>query len=311
MTGRRDNTITYQIKFGVPHPRGRRQLLAAAGATAFATTGRAQPVAAFGDSAFALALDAAEHLSGGRFGVGVLDTHSGRRYAHRGDERFPFASTFKCILAAATLDAAYRGRESLDRAVPITPADMVSHAPVTGPRVGATLSVAQLCEATMVWSDNPAANLLLPPLGGPAGLTAYARSLGDTEFRLDRFETAMSEGAPGDLRDTTTPLAMLGLMHRLILGDALAPASREQLTAWLVGCRTGDARIRAGLPSGWRCGDKTGSGGFGATNDIAILWPPGRRPILVAGYITGTTASAASRDAALAALGRAIATTIA
>jgi beta-lactamase class A len=178
---------------------------------------------------------------------------------------------------------------------------------VTGKHVGTEgLTVAELCEAIIVWSDNAAANLLLSTIGGPAGLTGFARGLGDDQFRLDRMETALNEAIPADPRDTTTPLAMLGDLDRLLLGDVLSPASRARLIEWLVACRTGDQKIRAGLPKDWRCGDKTGAGGHGTNNDIAILWPPRRRPILVASYLTGTTAALDSRNAALAAIGRAI-----
>jgi beta-lactamase class A len=293
----------------------RRGLLRAAGRAAAAAASLAPAAAAsspadgrFGGDAFARAVRAAEAGSGGRLGVAVLDTGTGKRCAWRGDERFPLASTFKFVLAAAVLAEADRGRERLDRRVPIAASDMVEYAPVTGKHVGAAgLAVSELCEATMVWSDNPAANLLLPIVGGPAGLTGFARGLGDGEFRLDRTETALGEGTPGDPRDTTTPRAMLGDLDRLLLGAALSPASRARLTDWLVACRTGDQKIRAGLPEGWRCGDKTGGGGHGTTNDIAVVWPPGRPPVLVAAYLTETAAPLGARNAALAAVGRGVA----
>ena len=281
------------------------------GSAALATLIPALPAfaadATFGGEPFAQAVRAAEMQGGGRLGVAVLDTQTGKRFAWRGDERFPVASTFKFLLAAAVLTQVDRGRERLDRRIPIAASDLVAHAPVTGKHVGgAGLTVAELCEATMVWSDNPAANLLLPILGGPAGLTGVTREWGDTQFRLDRVETALGEGTPGDPRDTTTPVAMLGDLDRLLLGDVLLPASRAQLTDWLVGCRTGDQKIRAGLPKDWVCGDKTGGGGFGTNNDIAIVWPPGRRPLLVALYLTETKVPLDVRNAALASVARAL-----
>jgi beta-lactamase class A len=229
----------------------------------------------FGGERFAEAVQTAEGQGGGRLGVAVLDTETGKRFARRGEERFPVTSTFKFVLAGAVLAAVDRGRERLDRRIPIAASDLVEYAPVTGKHVGAEgLTVAELCEAIIVWSDNTAANLLLSTIGGPAGLTGFARGLGDDRFRLDRMETALNEAAPGDPRDTTTPLAMLGDLDRLLLGDVLSQASRARLTDWLVACRTGDQKIRAGLPKDWRCGDKTGAGGYGTNNDIAILWPP-------------------------------------
>lgn len=259
----------------------------------------------------ARAIRAAEARAGGRLGVAVLDTHTGWRLDPRGGERFPVASTFKVLLAAAVLAEVDRGRESLDRRVPIAAGDLVEYAPVTGKHVGPEgMSVAALMEATVVWSDNPAANLLLPVVGGPAGLTEAVRGWGDGEFRLDRTETALGEGRPGDPRDTTTPLAMLGSLHRVLLGDVLRPESRALLLGWMLGCRTGDAKIRAGLPEGWRCANKTGGAGHGTNNDVALLWPPGRGPVLLAAFLTESTAGQAGRDEALASVGRAVAAAI-
>jgi beta-lactamase class A len=256
---------------------------------------------------------AAEALGRGRLGVAIRDVATGREWGWRAGERFPLTSTFKLVLAAAILARVDRGELRLAQPLAVTAADMVPHAPVTGPRVGgAPMSLDELCAAILVWSDNPAANLLLPLVGGPPGLTAFARGLGDSAFRLDRPETALNEATPGDPRDTTTPAAMRGTLGRLLLGDALSPASRGQMAGWLEGSRTGDARLRAGLPAGWRCGEKTGGGGHGTANDIGILWPPGREPLLVAAYLTEAAAAPpAARDAALAAVGRAAAALVA
>jgi beta-lactamase class A len=267
--------------------------------------------APFGGEGFAQAIRAAEVLGAGRLGVAILDTETGGRFALRGDERFPVTSTFKFLAAAAVLARVDRGIEQLDRRVPITQADMVDYAPITGKHVGGTLTVAEICDAAVVMSDNPAGNLLLNTLGGPAGLTRFARLIGDEQFRLDRRETELNEATPGDPRDTTTPSAMLGDLEQLLLGDALKPASRTLLTDWLIACKTGNQKIRAGVPNDWRCGDKTGAGGHGTNNDIAILWPPARKPLLVTCYLTETSASLDNKNAALAAVGRAIATTIA
>ncbi|TPG51826.1 class A beta-lactamase [Roseomonas nepalensis] len=275
-------------------------VLAAAGVAAGPAPGAA--------GGFEAAVRAAEREAGGRLGVAVLDTGTGARAAWRGGERFPVASTFKLLLAAAVLQRVEAGREGLDRRVPIAAADLVDHAPVTGRRVGPEgMSVRELLEATMVWSDNPAANLLLPSVGGPEGLTRAARGWGDEGFRLDRWETALGEGRPGDPRDTTTPAAMLLSLERLLVGEVLSGPMRDLLVGWMVGSRTGDAKIRAGLPPGWACGDKTGAAGHGTSNDVAVVWPPGRAPVLVAAYLTESPAAPAGRDAALAAVGRAVA----
>jgi beta-lactamase class A len=247
-----------------------------------------------------------ERESGGRLGVALLDTGTGTRFHHRGDERFPMCSTFKLLLVAAVLGRADRGEESLARRLSVRKRDLVPWAPFAEARVGKDASVEELCAAAMTQSDNVAANLLLASIGGPSGIGAFARTLGDRHTRLDRTETALNSAIPGDPRDTTTPLAMLADLQALLLGDALAPASRGRLEGWLRGNTTGDARLRAGFPKAWRVGDKTGSGANGTTNDLAIVWPPGRAPLLVAAYLTGSKLDGDGRDAIHAALARAL-----
>jgi beta-lactamase class A len=188
----------------------------------------------------------------------------------------------------------------------------VVNSPVTKDHVGAPgMSLAELCEAAMTMSDNTAGNLLLASLGGPQGLTAYARSLGDTVTRLDRIEPELNEAAPGDARDTTTPAAMAANVRALAVDKALSAVSREQLVRWLIGNKTGDTRLRAGLPAGWRVGDKTGSGERGTTNDVGVFWPPDRAPVIVSIYLTQTSVSPAQRNATLAAVGRAVSSALA
>jgi beta-lactamase class A len=252
-----------------------------------------------------------EQESGGRLGVAALDTATGARALHRADERFPMCSTFKLLAAGAILARVDAGRERLDRRIRFETSDLMEYSPITKERVGGDgMSLAELCEAAITVSDNTAANLLLAALGGPAGVTAYARALGDAVTRLDRIEPDLNEAIPGDPRDTTTPVAMLANLHALVLGEALSAASRARLGGWLIGCKTGDARLRAGLPTGWRVGDKTGSGGRGSTNDIGIAWPPQRAPIVIAAYLTETSKPDGQRNATLAAVGRAVASAL-
>ena len=251
-----------------------------------------------------------EAARGGRLGVAVLDTGSGRRAGYRQEERFPMCSTFKALLAGAVLARVDAGLDRLERRIRFTRADLVAWSPVTEAQAGSSdgMTLAALCEATMTTSDNTAANLLLGVVGGPAGLTAYLRRLGDGVTRLDRYETALNEARPGDPRDTTSPVAMLASLHALTLGTALSAASRELLLAWLRANRTGDRRLRARLPRGWQVGDKTGTGANGTSNDIGLLWPPdGGAPLVVAAYLTGGPADGAVRDAALADVGAAVA----
>ena len=249
-----------------------------------------------------------ERRSGGRLGVAVLDTGSGARAGHRDAERFPMCSTFKTLAGSAVLARVDAGLESLDRRVRFGRDDLVTYSPATEARAGGEgMTVAELCEAAITISDNTAANLLLASLGGPAGLTAHARALGDGVTRLDRDEPTLNEAAPGDPRDTTTPAAMASDLRALVLGEALSAPSRARLAAWLLGSRTNAAKLRAGVPATWRVGSKTGSGGRGTSNDAGVLWPPGRPPLVVCAYLTETQAPPVERDAANAAVARAAA----
>jgi beta-lactamase class A len=257
-------------------------------------------------------LTSVEAASGGRLGVAVLDTLTGARSGHRADELFPMCSTFKVLAAAAILARVDAGEERLDRRIRFAASDVVVYSPLTKDRFGEPgMLLADLCAAAMTVSDNTAGNLLLASLGGPAALTAYARTLGDMVTRLDRIEPDLNEASPGDPRDTTSPNAMLSNLRTLVLGTVLSAKSKDQLTAWLTGNKTGDARLRAGLPQGWRVGDKTGSGEQGTTNDVGIVWPPERAPIIVSIYLTGTSATGEQRNATLAAVGRAVASAVA
>ncbi|CEG08584.1 Beta-lactamase OXY-1 precursor [Afipia felis] len=243
----------------------------------------------------------------GRLGVAVLDTGSDRRFGYRKDERFPMCSTFKLMAAAAILKRVEQGQETLERRVHFSQSDLVTYSPATEKHLESGMTVAELCEAAITLSDNTAGNLMLGMLGGPPGVTAFARALGDPLTRLDRTELALNEAVPGDPRGTTTPAAMAEDLRKLMFGGALAKASSEQLKAWLLANKTGDARLRARLPAGWRVGDKTGSGERGSTNDVGILWPPDAAPLIAAVYLTQTAASMNERNEALAAVGEAVA----
>jgi beta-lactamase class A len=248
-----------------------------------------------------------ESGSGGRLGVAILDTGTQRHAEHRAAELFPMCSTFKLLAAAAVLKRCENGQDQLQRRIKFQASDLVTYSPVTKDHAGGDgMTLAELCAAALNYSDNTAANLLLASLGGPQALTAYARRIGDPTTRLDRIEPDLNEAVPGDPRDTTTPAAMLQNLHTLLFGEVLSAASKDQLTAWLLGNRTGDTRLRAGLPPGWRCGDKTGSGERGSTNDIGVIWPPQGAPILVTVYLTETTAASEARNATIADVGRTI-----
>lgn len=249
-----------------------------------------------------------EATARGRLGVHILDTGTGREHGWRSDERFLMLSSFKLLASALVLDRADRGEESLERRIRYRRQDLVSWSPVTERHVGGTgLSLAQLCEATITTSDNTAANLILASYGGPAALTAYARRLGDRVTRLDRTEPELNvRAASGEPLDTTTPRAMAHTLRALLVGDALSPASRARLLQWLLANTTGGKRLRAGLPVGWQVGEKTGTAGDDA-NDIGIAFPPQRAPVIVTAYLAESATDGATREAALARVGRLLA----
>lgn len=280
----------------------RRHLLSTALFTWFA------PPWALADTA---ALDAAvrelEARVQGRLGVHFVDGGSGREWGHRSDERFLMLSSFKTLIGALVLARADEGVAPLTRRVRYTQADLVSWSPVTGKHTGGEgLSLAQLCEATITTSDNTAANLILAEVGGPAALTAFLRRIGDGVTRLDRIEPALNTAVPGQDLDTTTPRAMARTLRTLLLGEALSPASRAQLAAWLKANTTGGKRLRAGVPAGWAVGEKTGTAGQSA-NDAGIAWSPGRAPLLVSAYLADSPAPPEQREHTLAEVGRLLA----
>jgi beta-lactamase class A len=245
---------------------------------------------------------------GGRIGVAALDTGTGQHIEYKANERFPMCSTFKVLAAAAVLKLVDEGKEHLDRMVAYGKEDILEYAPVTKEHLKeGRMTLANLCAAAIEKSDNTAGNLLLRTIGGPSGLTGFLRALGDETTRLDRMEPDLNTAIPGDERDTTTPAAMRDDLVRLLTKDVLSPASRRQLEMWLVGNRTGAQMIRAGVPTTWRVGDKTGRGDNGTTNDVAVLRPPNRPPIFLAIYSVGSTAAANERTATVAEVARVVA----
>ena len=234
-------------------------------------------------------LGALERREGGRLGFAAKDLGTGRMLAWRGDERFVYCSTFKMYLAAATLLRVQSGEERLDRMIAITRADMTNHAPVTEPSIGGALSVEALMKGAVEVSDNPAANLLLTAMGGIEPMQAFYRGIGDATTRADRFEPEMNR-LDGD-KDTIQPLQSAANIERLFVdaGTPLASSSRSLLLKWMVDSPTGANRIKAGVPSGWRVAHKTGTGGYGPTNDIGLLYPPTGAPVIVAAYYHAAT----------------------
>ncbi|MEV4683253.1 class A beta-lactamase [Streptomyces kurssanovii] len=235
-----------------------------------------------------------------RLGVYALATGTGEVIAHRADERFAFCSTFKGLAAAAVLDR--NPLSHLDTVVRYTEADLLKNASITPRHVSTGMTIRQLCDAAVRYSDGTAGNLLLRDLGGPAELTAYARGLGDTVTRMDRIEPLITEATPGDPRDTTSPRAFGSDYRKIVLGDALPPAKRAFLRDLLERNATGAGakRVRAGVPKGWTVADKTGTGSFGTLNDIAVVWPPKSAPLVISIMSSKTTEDAAYDQALIA-----------
>ena len=247
-----------------------------------------------------------EASANGRLGVAAINTGNGMRVQYRADERFPFCSTFKTTVAATILKKSATDKDLLGKRIRYNKDELVKsgYAPITQKHITDGMTIAELCAATLQYSDNAAANFLMKELGGPAAVTAYARSIGDHTFRLDRWEPELNSAIPGDERDTTTPAAMEKSLQQLMLGDALAVAQREQLVAWLKGNTTGGKRMLAGVPQDWIVGDKTGTGSYGTTNDAGVLWPANGAPIVAVVYFTQNDKDAAPRDDVIAAATR-------
>jgi beta-lactamase class A len=277
----------------------KRRAFLASGAAAFALPAWAQavPIAAISDY---------ETASGGRIGLYAENIRTGARLAWRADERFVMCSTFKASLAACVLARIDRGQDSLEQAIAYGPADVPDwYAPVAKANLAkGSLSVRQMCQAAVEQSDNTCANLLLARIGGPQALTVFWRGMGDTVTRLDDTEPVLNRTPLGGVRDTTTPAAMAGILRQLVLGRVLAAPSRTLLTQWLVGCQTGDNRLRAGLPKTWVIGDKTGNNAADAAGDIAVVWPRPDAPIVMSVYTRGGAPTPAQLETAFAGIGR-------
>ncbi|RZA20032.1 MAG: class A beta-lactamase [Proteobacteria bacterium] len=238
-----------------------------------------------------------EHETGGRVGVSAWDVTSGERIGYRAGERFPFCSTFKTLAVAAALK-----QGGLAKRLHFTADDVKKsgYAPITTKFVDQGMTVSELSAAAIQYSDNAAVNSLMTHLGGLQTVNAFARTLGDEVFRLDRWEPELNSAEPSDTRDTTTPDAMTGSVHKILLGDALPPAARALILAWHKTNTTGDKRIRAGIPKDWTAAEKTGTCSYGTTNDAGVIWRADGSPIVLTIYFTGRDKDAKPNDAAVA-----------
>jgi beta-lactamase class A len=264
---------------------------------------------ALAQSAPIAALTDYERDTGGHIGVYAKNLRTGALLSWRAHERFIMCSSFKASLAACVLASVDRGQARLDELIAYGPADLLEWAPVAKQNLEkGAMSVAEMCEAAVELSDNTCANALLARFGGPSALTGYWRSIGDTVSRLDHNEPELNRTPPGDPHDTTTPAAMAGTLQKLILGEALLPTSRERLTGWMLGCKTGDNRLRAGLPKDWRVADKTGNNGKDASGDIAVTWSTRGEPMVICAYTRGGAPTSRQIDDVFAQIGRYVGT---
>ena len=241
-----------------------------------------------------------ENRLGGHIGFSALDTHSGQRIRWRADERFAMCSTFKVALAAAVLGRVDHGDLLPDQILNFDPTKLLGAARASAQHPDGRISVIEACEGVITVSDNTAANALLDLIGGPTMMTKFFRSLGDQVTRLDRYEMELNSNIEGDVRDTTTPDAMLHTLQALLLGNVLGDASRGRLTEWMLNEQNGRSRARAGLPASWRVANKPGTSANGAVNDIGVAWPPKGQPIILAVYTNAPRTKTAESEAAIA-----------
>lgn len=278
----------------------RRTLLTASAATAatlLADSSSAQASDNTGTSTdIAAQLRALEEQHSARVGVFAHHLGTKKTVVHRADELFPMCSVFKTLAAAAVLRDLDRHGEVLYKVVHYTEADLVDGSDQTRAHLADGMTVEQLADVAIRYSDNGAGNLLLRELGGPTAITRFARSLGDRVTRLDRWETELNSAEPDRITDTTSPRAIGGMYGRLVLGDALRRPDRDRLTAWLLNNTTSAARFRAGLPATWTIADKTGSGDYGTANDVGIAWTEAGDPVVLAVLTTKPTLPDAPYD---------------
>ncbi|MFP7834521.1 class A beta-lactamase [Marisediminicola sp. LYQ134] len=216
----------------------------------------------------------------------------------RADERFAYASTIKALAAGAALDLL--GVDGTQATVTVSADDLVTYSPVVETRVGGSMTLADVADAALTVSDNTAGNYLFDAVGGPDELDRLLAEAGGEATTVSRIEPELNEATPGDDRDTSTPRAMADTLREYVLGDILPAAERAQLVGWMTATETGDTLVRADLPSEWVVGDKSGSGGYGTRNDIAVVWPTDGAPIVIAVMSSRGAADAARDDRLIA-----------
>ena len=289
----------------------RRHLLLASGVALLCPTPLLFAAPATGIASAHTQLAALEQAAGGRLGVSAWRQGGEQRVAYRADERFPLASTFKAMLTGAVLARSVSQPGLLDQHVRYEKKELVTYSPITEKHLADGMRVADLCAATLQYGDNSAANFLMKILGGPQAVTAFARSIGNTVFQLERWETELNSAIPGEVRDTASPASMAHSLQQLLLGTRLPAPQRQLLDSWMRGNTTGDKRIRGGLPAGWAVADKTGSGAYGSVNDIGVAYPASGAPLVIAVYYTREQKNAPTNQDIISAATRIVAAALA
>ncbi|MBW5467781.1 BBI family class A beta-lactamase [Brevibacillus formosus] len=270
-------------------------LLTLAGCSSAETpVGKTETPASAMDQKFA----ALENKFDARLGVYAIDTETDLAVAYREDERFAFASTYKALAAGAVLHQ--KPLEELDKVITYTKDDLVTYSPITEKHVATGMTLREVADAAVRYSDNTAGNLLFKELGGPKGFESALRQIGDGVTTSERYETELNEAKPEDIRDTSTPKALATSLRAYTVGNVLPSDKQKVLIEWLQGNTTGAKLIRAGVPKDWKVGDKTGAASYGTRNDIGIIWPPNKKPIVIAVLSKRDKQDAAYDDALIA-----------
>lgn len=251
-------------------------------------------------------VEAIELSSTGTIGVSVLDTETNTTWSYKGDQRFPMMSTFKTLACAQMLYNSTNDLLDKDALTKITKESIIPWSPITEKLIGETISTKKACEATMLMSDNTAANIVLTEIGSPTSLTLFLRSIGDDMTQLDRIEPELNESQKGDVRDTTTPNAMTTTLNELLLGQTLTTEDKNTLKAWMVNNKVSDPLLRSILPTKWSIADRSGAGGFGSRGITAIVWNNHRAPIIISIYLTQTNLDMATRNKIIVDVGSAV-----
>lgn len=241
-----------------------------------------------------------------RIGVSIYDVTDNKLWSYNGDSRFPLMSTFKTLACAKLLVDVEKGLQSFDTSHVITENSLIAWSPITEKLIGKNMSLKEACSATMLMSDNTAANIVLSGIKGPKALTHFMRSIGDEVTRLDRIEPALNEGLTDDKRDTTTPNAMVKSLHTLLFANVLSTSSKDQLKQWMINNKVTGNLFRSILPENWSIADRSGAGGNGSRGITAVVWPDKSTPLIISIYLTQTDASFLLRNKAIVNIGKEI-----